>query len=226
MFRGQTQVVEVPVLKEVPMGTLHEEVIDRVRGIPHAPRVPVKPAKVSSPREPTVHQEPKPKVKLLKKNVPKKLKPRPKVNPIVVTREQSDDEEELEPSNRARVAGGHKVWGEGSSRLNMDLFKGRFPWRDSSLVAPMDERDVGFQPGLEHRRESRSREGSPERARGRSPGRERSPGRSSSSPRLTGTGGGSSAQAASSSSSAAPRGFESGQAKAAMDYVQAQLEDV
>ena len=40
-----------------------------------------------------------------------------------------------------------------------------------------------------------------------------------------GTGGGSSAQAAS-SSSAAPRGFESGQAKAAMDYVQAQLEDV
>ena len=52
--------------------------------------------------------------------------------------------------------------------LNMDLFRGRFPWRDSSLVAPMEHEDVGFTPGMEHRRESRAM--SPPR-----PGRSHSP---------------------------------------------------
>ena len=43
---------------------------------------------------------------------------------------EGDEAEPVEPSSRARVAGGHKVWREDTSQLNMGVFKGKFPWRE------------------------------------------------------------------------------------------------
>jgi len=179
VVRDNPRVVEVPVLREVPMGHLCEHVVERRRGEPHPPKPMPKP-------------KPKPG-----------NRPRPKVVPVV------------EESNRARVAGGHKVWGDSSSRLKMDLFKGRFPWRDSSLVAPMEHADVGFAPGLEHRRETRSREGSPTRP---------TSARAQSSPQRWRSSSPARVERLSSSRSSPPRDFERGEAQAAWDYVEGQME--
>jgi len=158
VVREVPRYIEVPLLREVEMGT-HVEVVERSRGEPHSPRrPPPKPPPKPRTRTPSPAPAPEPApVKLLKRN-PRPRKP--KIDPVVETKEEPPPPppppREIEPSNRARVAGGHKVWGDTNARLNMDLFRGRFPWRDSSLVAPIDHEDVGFTPGMEHRRETRA----------------------------------------------------------------------
>ena len=115
VVRDVPRVVELEVLREVPMGTVSEEVVERHRGVAHSPR--------------------RPKIEPLPERRPKPVKPgnRPKRRPKpVVTREYSD-QEGAEPSSRARIAGGHKVWQEGSDKLNMEVFKGKFPWCDSHV---------------------------------------------------------------------------------------------
>jgi hypothetical protein len=105
----------------VEMATLSEEVIERTRGTPHAMRkpkivpLPEIPSRESSPQR-VPPRRPKPG------NRPVQPKRRPK-------RREESEEDETEPSSRARVAGGHKVWQEGSEKLNMQVFKGKFPWR-------------------------------------------------------------------------------------------------
>ena len=119
------------------MGTLSEEVVERTRGTPHAMRKPkIEPlpegANVSRDRS----REPSPRhvpVKKLKGNRPKRVEresqARNRPKPVATNRREESEDDEAEPSSRARVAGGHKVWQEGSDKLNMQVFKGKFPWR-------------------------------------------------------------------------------------------------
>ena len=135
--------------------------------------LPPMPDRKGSPRSP------RPRRRIEKGNLPKSRRPKP--------RREESDEDEAEPSSRARVAGGHKVWKRDEEKLNMQVFKGKFPWRDSSLVEPMDHEDVGFTPGLEHRRETRERE-TREAERGSSRGGRRAKARPRSASPGTSTG--------------------------------------
>ena len=103
------------------MAILSEEVIERTRGTPHAMRKPKIEPLPPGTRSPPRHVP----VKKLKGNRPKERRPKP----VVTNRREESEEDEAEPSSRARVAGGHKVWQEGSDKLNMQVFKGKFPWR-------------------------------------------------------------------------------------------------
>ena len=69
--------------------------------------------------------------------VTKKLRERPEreINvpevPVHTVPAPVSESFEERPDLRARVAGGHKVWDkESGNRLNMELYRGRFPWRD------------------------------------------------------------------------------------------------
>ena len=110
------------------MATLSEEVIERTRGTPHAMRKP----KIEPLPPGTRSPSPSPRhvpVKKLKGNRPKRVERERRPKPVVTNRREESEEDEAEPSSRARVAGGHKVWQEGSDKLNMQVFKGKFPWR-------------------------------------------------------------------------------------------------
>ena len=111
------------------MAILSEEVIERTRGTPHAMRKPKIEPLPPGTRSPPRHVP----VKKLKGNRPKRVEresqARNRPKPVATNRREESEDDEAEPSSRARVAGGHKVWQEGSDKLNMQVFKGKFPWR-------------------------------------------------------------------------------------------------
>ena len=112
------------------MATLSEEVIERTRGTPHAMRKPKIEPLPPGTRSPSPSPSPRHvPVKKLKGNRPKRVERERRPKPVVTNRREESEEDEAESSSRARVAGGHKVWQEGSDKLNMQVFKGKFPWR-------------------------------------------------------------------------------------------------